>query len=59
MILFLKGQLLPEKDIISNLSNAASIIMTLTDNLNWAGFYLIKDGEFVLGHFRECQHSVE
>ncbi len=49
MLLFLKGQLLDEKDIISNLSNAASIIMALTDNLNWAGFYLMKHGELVLG----------
>ncbi|MDS1003577.1 GAF domain-containing protein [Clostridium sporogenes] len=52
MLLFLKGQLLDEKDIISNLSNASSIIMALTDNLNWAGFYLMKDGELVLGPFQ-------
>jgi GAF domain-containing protein len=52
MLLFLKGQLIDEKDIISNLSNASSIIMALTDNLNWAGFYLMKDGELVLGPFQ-------
>ncbi|NFA61862.1 GAF domain-containing protein [Clostridium sporogenes] len=52
MLLFLKGQLLDEKDIISNLSNASSIIMALTDNLSWAGFYLMKDGELVLGPFQ-------
>ncbi|APH14239.1 GAF domain protein [Clostridium sporogenes] len=52
MLLFLKGQLLGEKDVIANLSNASSIIMSLTDNLNWAGFYLMKDGELVLGPFQ-------
>nr|WP_205911036.1 GAF domain-containing protein [Clostridium sporogenes] len=52
MLLFLKGQLIDEKDIISNLSNASSIIMALTDNLSWAGFYLMKDGELVLGPFQ-------
>lgn len=48
MLLFLKGQLLGEKDVIANLSNASAIIMALIDNLNWAGFYLMKDGELVL-----------
>lgn len=52
MLLFLKGQLLGEKDVITNLSNASSIIMALTDNLNWAGFYLMKDEELVLGPFQ-------
>ncbi|WP_434303988.1 GAF domain-containing protein [Clostridium botulinum] len=52
MLLFLKRQLLGEKDVIANLSNASSIIMSLTDNLNWAGFYLMKDGELVLGPFQ-------
>jgi len=52
MLLFLKGQLLGEKDVIANLSNASAIIMALTDNLNWAGFYLMKDEELVLGPFQ-------
>ncbi|APF27720.1 GAF domain protein [Clostridium sporogenes] len=52
MLLFLKGQLLGEKDVIANLSNASAIIMALIDNLNWAGFYLMKDGELVLGPFQ-------
>lgn len=45
----MKGQLLGEKDVIANLSNASAIIMALIDNLNWAGSYLMKDGELVLG----------
>lgn len=52
MLLFLKGQLLGEKDVIASLSNASAIIMALIDNLNWAGFYLMKDGELVLGPFQ-------
>ncbi|EPY6472036.1 GAF domain-containing protein [Clostridium sporogenes] len=52
MLLFLKGQLLSERDVIANLSNASAIIMALIDNLNWVGFYLMKDEELVLGPFQ-------
>ncbi|EPY2272536.1 GAF domain-containing protein [Clostridium sporogenes] len=52
MLLFLKGQLLGERDVIANLSNASAIIMALIDNLNWVGFYLMKDEELVLGPFQ-------
>ena len=52
MLLFLKGQLISEKDIIANLSNASAVIMALIDNLNWVGFYLVKGGELVLGPFQ-------
>ncbi|EJO5348901.1 GAF domain-containing protein [Clostridium botulinum] len=52
MLLFLKGQLNDEEDLITNLSNASAIIMALVDNLNWAGFYLLKNGELVLGPFQ-------
>jgi GAF domain-containing protein len=41
-----------ENDIISNLSNASSLIFYNLPNLNWAGFYLFKDNQLVLGPFQ-------
>lgn len=52
MIILLKGQLSSEKDNLSNISNATGIIMACVDNLNWAGFYIIRDNELVLGPFQ-------
>ena len=52
MLLLLKGQLRGEKDILANISNASAIIMAATDQLNWAGFYFLKDNELVLGPFQ-------
>ena len=36
-----------EPDLIANLSNASAAINEALGNINWAGFYLVKD------HFRE------
>lgn len=52
MNLLLKGQLDSEKDGLANLSNASAIIMGCIKDLNWAGFYLLKEGELVLGPFQ-------
>lgn len=41
-----------EHDTIANLSNASAVLsMNLTD-VNWAGFYLVRDGQLVLGPFQ-------
>lgn len=52
MLSMLKGQISEEEDLIANLANASSIINIMTDNINWAGFYLMKDGELVVGPFQ-------
>lgn len=52
MLLMLKGQLEGEKDLIANLSNASSIINLMVDSINWAGFYIMKNGELVVGPFQ-------
>ena len=39
-------------DIISNLSNASAIIKGFAPTLNWAGFYIMKNGELILGPFQ-------
>ena len=41
-----------ETDIIANLSNASALLNQFLDNINWVGFYLMKDGELVLGPFQ-------
>ena len=41
-----------EDDIISNLSNASALIYQTLPDLNWAGFYLMKEGRLQLGPFQ-------
>ena len=52
MLLLLKGQVGSEKDVLANISNVTAIIKACVDDLNWAGFYLMKRGELVLGPFQ-------
>ena len=41
-----------ETDPVANMANAASLIFHSVPRLNWAGFYLLKGGELVLGPFQ-------
>jgi len=41
-----------ERDAIANAANLSSLIFTSLDDLNWAGFYFLKDGMLVLGPFQ-------
>lgn len=41
-----------ERDPIANAANVAALIYHTLPDLNWAGFYLMKDGELVLGPFQ-------
>lgn len=41
-----------ETDWLANLGNAAAEVFAWLPNLNWAGFYLMKGGELVLGPFQ-------
>jgi GAF domain-containing protein len=41
-----------ETDAIANAANTAALLFDLLPDLNWAGFYLLKDGELVLGPFQ-------
>ena len=40
-----------ESDLIANLANAASVLYHMLPDVNWAGFYLLRDSELVLGPF--------
>ena len=41
-----------ETDAVANMANCAALIFHSVPNLNWAGFYLLKGGELVLGPFQ-------
>ncbi|PLR98158.1 GAF domain-containing protein [Bacillus sp. T33-2] len=41
-----------ETNAIANLSNAAALLNQFLDRVNWTGFYLMEDGELVLGPFQ-------
>lgn len=41
-----------EDDIIANLSNASALLNQFLTDINWVGFYLMKNGELVLGPFQ-------
>ena len=48
----LEGLLAGERDAIANAANMAALIFHTLPDLNWAGFYLLKGGELVLGPFQ-------
>ena len=47
-----KSFIVDETDLIALLANLSSLIKVYVDGLNWAGFYLLKGKELVLGPFQ-------
>jgi GAF domain-containing protein len=41
-----------EHDPIANAANISALLFQLMPDLNWAGFYFMRDGELVLGPFQ-------
>lgn len=52
MLILTKGQLSSEKDDLANISNITAIIKACIENLNWVGFYMLREEELVLGPFQ-------
>jgi L-methionine (R)-S-oxide reductase len=48
----LSSLLAGESDLIANTANFSSLIFHSLPDLNWAGFYFVKDNELVLGPFQ-------
>ena len=48
----LRALLHGERDLIANAANMAALIYHTLPDLNWAGVYLLKEGELVLGPFQ-------
>ncbi len=41
-----------ERDTIANLANASALLYMSLSDINWAGFYLVREGQLVLGPFQ-------
>ena len=41
-----------ESDLIANLSNASALLNVFLEEINWVGFYLVKNNQLVLGPFQ-------
>lgn len=48
----LEGLLHGERDAIANAANLSALLYEAMPALNWAGFYLMRGGELVLGPFQ-------
>jgi L-methionine (R)-S-oxide reductase len=48
----LEGLVQGERDALPNCANAAALIYHALPDVNWAGFYFLRDGELVLGPFQ-------
>ena len=44
---------------IANLANASALIFDMMERLNWAGFYIVKEGRLVLGPFQGRPACIE
>lgn len=49
---YLMGLIGEEPDWLSGISNASALLYQMLPNINWAGFYLYKNGDLVLGPFQ-------
>lgn len=53
LLLRMIGEVASSEDYpLSKLANASAFIMALTEDLNWAGFYLLKEDTLYLGPFQ-------
>lgn len=48
----IENQISNEKDPMATLSNICSLIFNEVENLNWVGFYFLRDENLVLGMFQ-------
>lgn len=59
MIKQLEALLEGEKEPISIMANTSALLNECLETINWVGFYLMKDGELILGPFQgkvACMH---
>ena len=46
------GLLTGERDWVANAANLAALVYLIVPDLNWAGFYFMRNGELILGPFQ-------
>lgn len=51
LLFFAQGLMDGETDLIANLANISSLLFNTMSDVNWAGFYMYKDDQLVLGPF--------
>ena len=51
-IITILPSLIDDKYDITSLSNISSLLNMYMDDINWVGFYLLKDNELILGPFQ-------
>lgn len=52
VLLFAKGLMDGERNTIANLANVSALLYQTMDDVNWVGFYLMRNKELVLGPFQ-------
>ncbi|OCL27661.1 histidine kinase [Orenia metallireducens] len=52
IILQVKGLTSAESDLMANLANVSAVLYNNLEEVNWAGFYLWKEDQLVLGPFQ-------
>jgi len=52
IVLQVSGLVSGEPDLIANLSNVSALLNQYLPDINWVGFYIMRDGELVLGPFQ-------
>lgn len=52
LVVELSALLEGERDVIANAANCAALLYQRLPDLNWAGFYFLKDDQLVLGPFQ-------
>lgn len=59
LLMQLEALLEGETHTVANLANASALLNEILDTINWVGFYLMEDGELILGPFQgkvACMH---
>lgn len=59
LLLQAQGLLHDEHDLVANAANFSSLLFHSLPDLNWVGFYFLKDGELLVGPFQgkpACVH---
>lgn len=52
MLDFGRATIKTESDMIAMMANISSVIFNVVEDLNWAGFYLVREDELFLGPFQ-------
>lgn len=52
LLIKLEGMLSSESDSLANLANSSALLFQNLDDINWAGYYIRKNDELVLGPFQ-------